>query len=90
MVDNENAEHFLAVPICTAAEAADLVPKGPGYYAIFVDSPRALGSHYQKVLAQTRTLAVTQKRPLVISSKPATLGAETYALTEAISLCWHG
>lgn len=42
-------------PLCTAAEAGDRVPKGPGYYAIFIDAPRILGNPYRKVLAQGRT-----------------------------------
>lgn len=49
------AEALLAADPCTAASADRLVPRSPGYYAIFVDDPDALGQSFGGLLRLRQT-----------------------------------
>lgn len=42
MQNQELLARLASIPICTAHDAPERVPKRPGYYAIFIDNPRAL------------------------------------------------
>ena len=53
--ETDAANRALSRPKCTAAEAPDRVPCGPGYYAIYVDDAGNLPSPYCDLLLRRRT-----------------------------------
>jgi hypothetical protein len=55
MPEHVITEQFIAAPLCTAAEAPQLAPKTPGYYAIFVDDATSLKNPFQDLLVQKAT-----------------------------------
>lgn len=55
MKENAVPYEFVRGPSCTAAEADGLVPLGPGYYAIFIDTPHSLPDPFSALLHQRAT-----------------------------------
>jgi hypothetical protein len=55
MAERRTTEQFLKEPICTAADALERVPDGPGFYAIYVDDPFSLPNPFRDILIKRQT-----------------------------------